>query len=49
MHRLEEMLRIQPVDQIVGQPVVDHHRAEQRGLRLDIAGSCCGSVAAAGF
>ncbi len=38
MHRLEEMLRVQTIDQIVGQPVVDHHRAQQRGLRLDIAG-----------
>ena len=30
------------VGDIVGQPIVDHHRAEQRGLRLDVAGQLNG-------
>ena len=36
MQRLEEMLGLEPVDQIVRQAVVDHHRAEHRGFGLDI-------------
>ena len=37
MHRLEEMDRLQPVDQIVGQPIVDHHRTQHRRLGFDVA------------
>jgi uncharacterized protein (UPF0262 family) len=32
------MPRFELVDQIVREPVVDHHRAEHRGLGLDVAG-----------
>ncbi len=42
----EEMGGLQPVDQVVRQSVVDHHRAEHRRFGLDVAGSCCGSAAA---
>ena len=38
MQRLEEMMRLQPDLDVLDQPVVDHQRAEQRGLRLDILG-----------
>ena len=33
----EEMHRFQPVDQIVGETVIDHHRTQHRSLRLDVA------------
>ncbi len=36
VHRLEEVIGLELVEQIVGQPVVDHHRAEHRRFRLDI-------------
>lgn len=49
MHGLEEMVRVQPVDQIVREPVVDHHRAQSAASASILRGSCCGSVAAAGF
>ena len=38
VQRFEEMRGFQPVDDVVRQPVVDHHRAQHRGLRLDVAG-----------
>ena len=31
------MLRLEPIDDIVRKPVVDHHRAEHRRLGLDVA------------
>ncbi len=44
MDRFEEMLVLDYLDNVVGQPVVDHHRAQQRGLRLDILGQAGGGV-----
>ncbi|PAV66731.1 hypothetical protein WR25_03666 [Diploscapter pachys] len=37
-----EMRGFQPVDQVVGQPVVDHHRAQHRGFGFDVAGQLQG-------
>jgi len=38
MQRLEEMFGAQLHLHVLAQPVVDHHRTEQRGFRLDILG-----------
>ena len=40
VQRLEEMVRLQPELDVLDQPVVDHQRAQQRGLRLDILRQC---------
>jgi hypothetical protein len=36
------MRGFQPVDQVIGQTVVDHHRAQHRGFGFDVAGQLKG-------
>ena len=45
VQRLEEMLGPQLELDVLGEPVVDHQRAEQGGLRLDILGQGLGRAA----